>query len=594
MKKPHFLCITPYEGMREIFRNIAAIRSDFTCTVLLGDYELGVEIAKENFTDDIDAIISRGETAQLLSNTFSIPIFKIKFSSYDILRALKAAQSISSRFVLIGRPSITKIGQTLCDLLQYTEVRIESIQSVEETEDILRKARRDGYSLVVGDMRIVSYAQLLNMQSILIISGMEAIEDTLNHAMQTISCINAYAEQNALLKSAFLRSAAPTAILNPEGSILFSSLDSPCSALLTDTLKHSPDLLEQGSVDLIKKRDGVCYTVHGRQLASNSQTYHLFQISTQRSSPLSGAINTYNKSDFSDSSCHLSWGHGPHISEFLSTAQRSAQLPTPLLVISEYGCEADRLAANLYLHSPFQNRPLFSVDCAKLSGNKLQELFESSSSPLYDTDHMLYFQNIDTLPRELVTELLTNLEDTKIINRQKTVLSFQTNSPRTFDQFCSDNQRLLSAYFTLRIPPLREHAEDIWEISNLYINSLNLEYGKQIVGIQPEAALQLEKFPWPQNLVQLKQTLRSAMISTDSSYISSKNLSFILNSAAAASGLGTGCGDSTGIDFSRPLHEIEYQIANHVLQMENNNQTRTAKRLGISRSTLWRILKNPL
>lgn len=41
MKKPHFLCITPYEGMREIFRNIAAIRSDFTCTILLGDYEQG-------------------------------------------------------------------------------------------------------------------------------------------------------------------------------------------------------------------------------------------------------------------------------------------------------------------------------------------------------------------------------------------------------------------------------------------------------------------------------------------------------------------------------------------------------------------------
>lgn len=60
MKKPHFLCITPYEGMREIFRNIAAIRSDFTCTILLGDYEQGVKIAKENFTDEIDAIISRG------------------------------------------------------------------------------------------------------------------------------------------------------------------------------------------------------------------------------------------------------------------------------------------------------------------------------------------------------------------------------------------------------------------------------------------------------------------------------------------------------------------------------------------------------
>ena len=198
MIKPHFLCVTPYEGMREIFRNIAAIRSDFTCTILLGDYELGVKIAKENFTENTDAIISRGETAQLLSDTFSVPIFKIKFSSYDILRALKAAQSISPRFVLVGRPSITKIGQTLCDLLQYTEVKIESISSVEDTENILRKARQDGYSLVVGDMRTVNYAQLMNMQSILIMSGIETIEDTLNNAMQAITCMNTYGIQKAV------------------------------------------------------------------------------------------------------------------------------------------------------------------------------------------------------------------------------------------------------------------------------------------------------------------------------------------------------------------------------------------------------------
>ena len=127
---------------------------------------------------------------------------------------------------------------------------------------------------------------------------------------------------------------------------------------------------------------------------------------------------------------------------------------------------------------------------------------------------------------------------------------------------------------------LREHAEDIWEISNLYINSLNLEYGKQIVGIQPEAALQLKKFPWPQNLVQLKQTLRSALIAAYSFYISSKYLSFILNSAAT---MNTICDSDGGasIDFSRTLHEIEYQIVNHVLRLENNNQTRAAKRLDI-------------
>ncbi len=593
MKKPHFLCIAPYEGMREIFRNIAAIRSGFTCTILLGDYELGVKIAKENFTDDIDAIISRGETAQLLSNTFSVPIFKIKFSSYDILRALKAAQSISPRFVLIGRPSITKIGRTLCDLLQYSGVRIESIQSVEETEEILRKVRSEGYSLVVGDMRTVSYAQVLNMQSILIMSGVESIEDTLNHAMQTVTCMNAYAGQNMLLKRAFLCSSVPAAIRNPDGSFFVSSLDGEASALLARTLESTPDILEQDTVDLVKKRDGVYYAIHGQRILSNGQDHHLFQITPRENYRPSNAVNIYSKGDFNDPVYHLFWGHSPQILEFLETARRSAQLPAALLIVSEYGCEADQLATNLYLHSPCQNQPFLCVNCAKLSGGKLEEFFESDASPLYDMRGMVYFQNAGALPKEQIVKLLTYLEDAGIAGGQKKVLSFQMTSLRAFERFSSENRHLLSAYFTLRIPPLREHAEDIWEISNLYINSLNLEYGKQIVGIQPEAALQLKQFPWPQNLVQLKQTLRSALISADSAYISSGDLSFILNGAASTGNLGAG-GDSAGIDFSRPLHEIEYQIVNHVLYLENNNQTRAARRLGISRSTLWRILKNPV
>lgn len=591
MKKPHFLCITPYEGMREILRNIAAIRTDFTCTILLGDYEQGVEIAKEHFTDDIDAIISRGETAQLLSNTFSIPIFKIKFSAYDILRALRAAQSITPRFVLVGRPSITKIGRTLCGLLQYTEVRIETIRSVEETEEILQRAREDGYSLMVGDMRTVNYAQLLNMQSLLIMSGVETIEETLNHAMQTVNCINAYAEQNALLKKAFSLAAAPTEILNPDGSVFFSSLDSEASSLLASTLEAEPDILLQDSTDLIKKSGGAYCTIHGQRFASGPQTYHLFQVTACSNDLPSAAVRLYNKSDFSDSDCRLSWGHSSKIVDFLETAQRSAQLPTPLLLVSEYGCEVDQLAANLYVHGPYQNQPMLCVDCAKLSASKLENFFESDSSPLYKANHFLYIRNLDALSKEQTTQLLTCLEDTKIANCKKLLLSFQMNSPRAFNRFFSENQHLLTPYLTLRIPPLREHAEDIWEISYLYINSLNLQYGKQIVGIQPEAALQLKEFPWPQNLVQLKQTVKSALIAADSFYISGKDLSFLLNSSPAGNSF-SGEDSGTSIDFSGTLHEMEYQIVNHVLRLENNNQTRAAKRLDISRSTMWRILKN--
>ena len=49
-------------------------------------------------------------------------------------------------------------------------------------------------------------------------------------------------------------------------------------------------------------------------------------------------------------------------------------------------------------------------------------------------------------------------------------------------------------------------------------------------------------------------------------------------------------GSSTTIDLSKTLEEISIDVINLVLEEEKNNQSRAAKRLGISRSTLWKKL----
>ena len=48
---------------------------------------------------------------------------------------------------------------------------------------------------------------------------------------------------------------------------------------------------------------------------------------------------------------------------------------------------------------------------------------------------------------------------------------------------------------------------------------------------------------------------------------------------------------SAVLDLCKPLSEIQYDVIRLVLQEENGNQSRSAARLGISRSTLWNTLK---
>ena len=50
--------------------------------------------------------------------------------------------------------------------------------------------------------------------------------------------------------------------------------------------------------------------------------------------------------------------------------------------------------------------------------------------------------------------------------------------------------------------------------------------------------------------------------------------------------------ETSSIDLLRPLREIERDIVRMVVEKYGGNQTETARTLGVSRTTIWRILKD--
>lgn len=141
----------------------------------------------------------------------------------------------------------------------------------------------------------------------------------------------------------------------------------------------------------------------------------------------------------------------------------------------------------------------------------------------------------------------------------------------------------------LKLPPLREHPQDIPGIAGVYIGQFNIALGKEIVGFSPNAMDLMQSFLWPNNLPQLRRIVQELVAVTDTPYIKEKDVSYFLNQEKHGS---LPAVPASPIDLSRSLDEISYQIIEEVLKEEHMNKERTAKRLGISRSTLWRILKN--
>ena len=71
----------------------------------------------------------------------------------------------------------------------------------------------------------------------------------------------------------------------------------------------------------------------------------------------------------------------------------------------------------------------------------------------------------------------------------------------------------------LPLPSLRSRSDEIPSLSSLYLNSLNLELGKQLSGFEPRAIEMLRQYPWPNNYTQFKNVLRALAALSDGPYI---------------------------------------------------------------------------
>ena len=138
------------------------------------------------------------------------------------------------------------------------------------------------------------------------------------------------------------------------------------------------------------------------------------------------------------------------------------------------------------------------------------------------------------------------------------------------------------------ILPLCGRKEDIQSLANAYITKLNADASNQIIRVNKAGMEYLRDYDWPMNIVQLERVIKDLAAHSQAGRISASDVCGALEMEKIY------YKDSyTGgmVNLEGSLDDIRTRIVNQVLKEEGMNQTRTAKRLGISRATLWKILK---
>jgi transcriptional regulator with PAS, ATPase and Fis domain len=146
--------------------------------------------------------------------------------------------------------------------------------------------------------------------------------------------------------------------------------------------------------------------------------------------------------------------------------------------------------------------------------------------------------------------------------------------------------------FQIVLPPLRNHPEDIPYLTDHFLSHFNRQFRKCIKNAQDEVKQLLMQYKWPGNIRELRNVIERAVILETDAILHTESLpqeivglsSGTLNHISPPGNHLT-INQASG-EGSVSLYDIEKQTIIQALQQENSNQTRAAKRLGITRDTL--------
>ena len=288
-------------------------------------------------------------------------------------------------------------------------------------------------------------------------------------------------------------------------------------------------------------------------------------------------------------------GESAELKEVFRLIERVGPTDKPVLIQGETGTGKELVARAIHEASSVSDKPLVTINCAALPETLLEsELFGhqkgaftgaiSDKAGLFETADggSLFMDEMGEIPGALQAKLLRVLEDGSLrrvgsVKERRVKVRLIAATNRDLDQAVKDGTFREDLYYRinvlcLELPPLRKRAGDI---RLLVEHFLGPDWS-----IDAEAHQALESFSWPGNIRQLINVIDRAKILAEEKEVYLDDLPDELRHNEGDSQV-----DADDLDSLQRVKVLE------ILSEENGNKVRTAKRLGISRRSLYRLLE---
>ena len=595
MKRFRILIIAPYLSFQETAAPVIQEFPTVDFEMHTGDEFTAISIFNSYPPNAFDAIITRGAIAAILRQFTSVPVVEVDVSLLDILRAINQPGFSDQRVAVVGYSSIINSVKKVFEVLQLKNTEIYEVRYAEVKERVAELADR-GFSLIIGDVPSVNAAMANGLRGLLILSSEDCIRQSVIAAIYYSELMEKGQEITQIFQTVIDNLKFRIILMDQIGNVIVDNRAFEITDHQTfkkELLLFIPVLLQQSTDRGCKKIGTQGIEIIGKRVSYRNQDCFLFFISLMHKGYASQADITIEKP--------LSVTLSP---EFINTLQKNnprvqavAEIvtasvsPPPVLILGEYGTGKSSLA--YYLHGLRQEpmAPFIFVRCNLLTRKRWNAFLDKTASPLNENGCTLYLENIHLLPIELQQELSAYIVDSAADQRHFIIASATNRIHHLLsnDQFLYPLYQKISSLHVI-LAPLREFPDSITDFSQIFLTAANQEYQKSIRGFEEGVVALLEQQHWNTNLSQLKTFIQQLVLTAQGAQITLKEAQTLLLNDNTIPPEETEYLNYSGIDITKPLEEIERDIIQHVLMEENMNQSAAARRLGISRNTIWRKL----
>ena len=287
---------------------------------------------------------------------------------------------------------------------------------------------------------------------------------------------------------------------------------------------------------------------------------------------------------------------------------RVAPLDTTILIGGESGTGKELVAKSIHQMSSRSEKDMVSVNCAAIPESLIEaELFghvkgaftgatQDRAGLIESADgSTLFLDEIGELPLEAQSRLLRVLQEgeiRKVGSTDRTYVNVRlvAATHRNLLDMVSKGQFREDLYYRLnvielRCPPLRDRGEDIMVLAEALLDRVKHQMNRPELKFNSSIQTSIESHPWPGNVRELGNVIERAVVLCEGPLIDQSDLGLTnvpdTNHTFAAK-------EQRPMGRAQPMMSLEDYFQHFVLSHEDQmNETELAKRLGISRKSLW-------